>query len=188
MRMNQLKRTGQIIVLGLVGWLGGTGCVSTKQSTQVQDGEQLVSSIPVIGQREYVTVLPQEYRYRARIDTGATTCSISALDIERFERDGEKWVRFRFPLPSKDPKAPLKKSDVQEYPISRDVNIKRHGAADQIRPAIKLHVTLGSFDGRIEFTLTDRSKYEFPVLVGRNLLTGNALVDVSQSYVAEDKK
>ena len=188
MRTKRLKRIGRIIVLSLVGWLGGTGCVSSKQGSQVRDGEQLVSSIPVIGQKEYVTVLPQEYRYRARIDTGATTCSISALDIERFERDGEKWVRFRFPLPSKDSKAPLKKSDWQEYPISRDVSIKRHGAADQIRPAIKLKVRLGTFEGRIEFTLTDRSKYEFPVLVGRNLLAGNALVDVSQSYVAEGKK
>ncbi len=174
--------------IGIVGLtlFFGTGCISKDRNSVVQDDVLEAPAIQVIGQAEYVTVLPQGYRYRARIDTGATTSSISALDIERFERDGEKWVRFRLPLPSDDLKAELKKSDVQEYRVTRDANIKRHGAEDQIRPTIKLKVQLGSFVGQIEFTLTDRTKYEFPILVGRNLLDGNAIVDVSLSYAAEE--
>jgi len=178
---------GRIFMLGAVALLCGTGCFSNGRKITVSTDADQAASIQVIGQSEYMMVLPQEYRYRARIDTGATTCSISALDIERFERDGEKWVRFRLPLPSAGSKGKLEKSDVQEYPLTREVNIKRHGADDQIRPAIKLNIRLGTFEGRIEFTLTDRTKYEFPVLVGRNLLDGNAVVDVSLAYVAEEK-
>ena len=33
---------------------------------------------------------------------------------------------------------------------------------------------------KVEFSLTDRSDFEYPVLVGRNLLTKGYLVDVSQ--------
>jgi hypothetical protein len=121
-----------------------------------------------------------------------------ALDIERFERDGKEWVRFRMPLPSDNSasdakkgdvkKGDLKKSDVMAYPVSRIANIKRHGAKDQIRPAVNLRVELGTFKGLVEFTLTDRTKYEFPMLVGRNLLEGSSVVDVSKSYSAGGAK
>jgi len=177
----------RIFALGAVALLCGTGCFSNARKIAVSADADQSTSVQVIGQAEYLTVLPLDFRYHARIDTGATTCSISALDIERFERDGKKWVRFRLPLPDATSKEKLKKSDVLEYPLTREVNIKRHGAPDQIRPAVKLNVRLGAFEGRIEFTLTDRTKYEFPVLVGRNLLDGNAVVDVSQSYVTGGK-
>ena len=34
-----------------------------------------------------------------------------------------------------------------------------------------------------EFTLTDRSKFEYPVLVGRNIINGIAAVDPSRRNV-----
>lgn len=173
----------QLLIIGAVG-LFSVGCETTEQQQTVQESESGIGRMEVIGQAEYVTVLPVNYTYRARIDSGATTCSMSALDIEQFERDGEKWVRFRLPVPAKKDGESLQKSDPLEYPISRIANIKRHGAEDQVRPAVKMTVRLGSFEDRVEFTLTDRTKYEFPILVGRNLLDGHAVVDVSQSYVA----
>jgi hypothetical protein len=162
-----------------------SGCKTTQPKSAVKE-VTAGDAMQRIGQAEYVTILPQNLRYRARIDSGATTCSISALDIEQFERDGKKWVRFRFPLPTDGKtEGKIKKSDIQEYPLTREVPIKRHGAPDQIRPAVKLHIQLGKFDGPVEFTLTDRTKYEYPVLIGRNMLDGHAIVDVSESYIAE---
>ena len=184
----EMKRVmlGKWMILGGVMVSCLVGCVTEKaEEDAVEKG---LHSLAVIGQAEYVTVLPQNYRYKARIDTGATTCSISALKIEPFERDGEKWVRFCLPLPGSSSDENPKLSEPLEYPITREVNIKRHGAPDQIRPAVKLRVRLGSFEGLVEFTLTDRTKYEYPVLVGRNLLEGHAVVDVSKSYVAEENK
>lgn len=163
-----------------------TGCVSNESKSMLQDSIQGIEDMQVIGQAEYVTVLPSNFTYRARMDTGATTCSISALEITQFERDGEKWVRFRLPLPGEDEEN-LKLSDPLEYPLARVASIKRHGADVQLRPVVKMKVRLGRFEERVEFTLTDRSKYEFPILVGRNLLEGNAVIDVSQSYAAETK-
>ena len=45
-----------------------------------------------------------------------------------------------------------------------------------------MRVALGSVEEVIEVTLTDRAKYTFPLLVGRNLLKGRFLVDVSREY------
>jgi len=183
-----MKIVMKLFVLVVLTMLCGAGYTFSAQKDQVQEGDELSSALPIIGQAEYLTVFPQKYRYRARIDSGATTCSMSASDIEIFERDGKKWVRFSLPLPSDNPEEKLKKGEPQEYPITRVANIKRHGAEDQMRPAVKLKVQLGKFEGRIEFTLTDRSKYEYPVLIGRNLLDGNLLIDVSHSFVAKGKK
>lgn len=50
----------------------------------------------VIGSEELVLLDDLTEKYKARIDTGATTSSLNATNIVEFERDGTKWVRFSF--------------------------------------------------------------------------------------------
>jgi hypothetical protein len=44
---------------------------------------------------------------------------------------------------------------------------------------------MGELEEIIEVTLSDRSDFEFPILIGRNFLTDNAIVDVSKQFVAQ---
>lgn len=111
----------------------------------------------------------------ARIDTGATTTSINAINIKGFERDGKKWVMFDLV----DAKGNL---HTKKYPVSRMVNIKRHGTKDQTRFVIKLRINISSSSQLIEVSLTNRSKFNYPILIGRNFLNGIAVVDVSKKY------
>ncbi len=145
--------------------------VHKKQSIKETD-----NTTYIVGQTEKVALTQKKFVYKARIDTGATTCSANATDIVEFVRDGKKWVRFNMI----DPKT--KKKVQFEKRLSRTVPIKRHGAKDQIRKAVKLPIELGEIHDVVEFTLTDRSKFEYPILIGRNFLAGNAIVDCNRKY------
>ncbi len=135
------------------------------------------SSLATIGAVETVVLLKTEHRVQleARIDTGAETSSITAKNIEEFERDGKPWVRFT--IEHKDQKTTM------SAPLVRTVEIKRHGAEGVKRPVVRLQIAMGKIRSNTEFSLTDRSKFEYPVLIGRSFLKGVAIVDVAGDHL-----
>jgi len=140
---------------------------TVKQDKQ-EKSEELMEDRVIIGAVELVQVVPIGVTKEARIDTGATTTSIDAQDIVLFERDGKKWVKFKFA--GKE----IKKKMVDI------VNIKRHGAEDVKRPSIMIRLALGDVTRNVKVTLADRSKFTYPILIGRNFLKDMFIVDVSK--------
>ncbi len=135
----------------------------------------------VVGETERVTIEPQGLRYHARIDTGASLSTLHATHLTYFERDGERWIRFQIDHPQADKSVTLEKPVVRKVVI-RDVKsseLLARDAADR-RPVIKLTIALGPLRRLVEVTLTDRSRMEYPVLIGRNFLLDSAIVDVSR--------
>ena len=137
----------------------------------------LPSGLVLIGETEYVTVVPAKLRLAARIDTGATTSSIGAYDIHPFERDGKKWVRFTVRVPAGG------KSAVIKAPVRRTIGVKQHGAPAQKRLVVSLPIVMGPLTARTDFSLADRSTFKYPLLIGRSFLRGRAVVDVNQEYI-----
>lgn len=156
-------------------------------AVQLNSPDKAVQSVPdetiksasdtllVIGQAEYISFPSDNIRLKARIDTGATTSSIHATEIKEFERDGKKWVRFTLHRASGE-KVELQKA------VVRIIEVKRHGAERQRRPVVSLNAVMGPIKKVSQFSLTDRSQFEFPVLIGRSFLKATALVDVNQEY------
>lgn len=143
-----------------------------KQSAMALEVEKY--PLGIIGEVETVRLPEFKSTFEARIDTGATTCSIDASDIKNFERDGRKWVSFKIKSRTSDEQKSF------ELPVVRVVPIKRHGMPDQQRFSVMLNIKIGHLTLEREFTLTDRSEFEYPVLIGRNLLSGIAVVDVTR--------
>ncbi len=155
--------------------------VTQKAKLTTNSKEEPKSSIIIIGEAEYVYLPRTKIKLKARIDTGATTTSINALNIKSFERDGKKWVKFEL-LDEK------KKVYKRSLPIYEVIQVKRHGAEVQNRYVVKMRINLGTSSQLIRVSLTDRSKFTYPVLVGRNLLRGVAVVDVSKKYTSDPVK
>jgi hypothetical protein len=135
-----------------------------------------IAGFLIIGEIENVTFKEEKLRLKARIDTGAETSSLGIVSQQPFERDGKKWLRFSVKDPGSD------KTIEIERPLVRTAEIKRHGAEAMKRPVVKLKIMLGKVEMERQFTLTDRSQYTFPVLIGRNVLSGKYLVDVNRKF------
>ncbi|GAB6068368.1 hypothetical protein JCM13664_16870 [Methylothermus subterraneus] len=135
------------------------------------------------GWLEWVVLEPFGLKLKGKLDTGAKTSSLHAVDIEYFERDGKAWVRFK----TFDPRRKAEPVTI-ERPLIRDVRIKRHTAAYQQRPVVALDVCLDDRLVRAEFSLIDRGRFNYPVLLGRSLLKQERiLVDPAATYVLDTR-
>ncbi|TXH90010.1 MAG: ATP-dependent zinc protease [Pseudomonas sp.] len=149
-------------------------------------GQSLAAEKTVYGLNEYVSLADLDLQVAAKLDTGAKTASLSARDIERFRRDGEPWVRFYLAIDEAHEHA-------IERPLARISKIKRRagdfdpeeGKTYTARPVIELQVCMGKALEIIEVNLTDRSAFQYPLLIGSEALKRlNAIVDPSLKYAA----
>ena len=139
----------------------------------------------VLGEIERVTIDSIKQSFDARIDTGAATSSLNAVDVEEFERNGKNWVRFHLTGDNsvKDD------SNWIEAPILRYVRI-RQSTNEQTgrRAVVELWVKLGPVHQKAQFTLADRSQMTHPILLGREFIRDIAVVDVSRQYIQTETK
>jgi len=134
----------------------------------------------VVGETEPIYIADPGLVYTARIDSGATTSSLHATNIQRFERDGQPWVRFDINVPGRD------ETLTMEHEISRRARIIQSNTEDpERRIVVELPFVIGDYRDVAEFTLSDRSHLTYPVLVGRNILRDIMLIDVGQEFVTE---
>jgi len=147
---------------------------ATPQNTK--SGSTVVDKRKILGGLEYVFLDPPGINLSARIDTGAQTSSLNALDMVEFERDGKPYIKFYILDPDSGEKIEIVRR------VRGHTKIKKHKIESQRRPIVRLRVKLGDLDEHISFTLIDRSKFQQQVLVGRNFLRDLAIVDVSKEY------
>lgn len=135
----------------------------------------------MLGRAEWIGLLTLGSYFKARLDTGANTSSLSAEEITPFERDGQNWVRFRLGLDEDDVVVPAAREQEFEARIVRRVRILQ-ASGSETRPVIRLPVTLGGLEQNVEFTLNDRTHLTYPVLLGRRFMMDQAVIDVSRTY------
>ena len=132
-----------------------------------------------VGWRELVSLPDLTHaRIPAKIDTGARTSSLHATDIERFDRDGHRWVRFQLDIGGgKSEPVTL------EAPRADKRIVTSSNGEAQERFFIKTILQIGERSYPAEFSLADRSDMKFPILIGRTALRRNFLVDSGRSYL-----
>ncbi|ART78882.1 ATP-dependent zinc protease family protein [Oceanisphaera avium] len=151
---------------------------SAEKESQQRNKEETLDGKLVVGETEQVWLDIVNDDFAARIDTGATTSSLSAQDITVFERDGKPWVSFNMAHEGVDEKLQV------ETPLVRYVRIRQASADDaDRRPVVELTMRIGSFTEKTEFTLTDRSQMTYSVLLGREFLKDIAVVDIARQNV-----
>ena len=136
----------------------------------------------IAGWIEKISLVEQPLILKAKLDTGAKTSSIHAINVEQFTKNDERWVRFDLLLRDMDDK---QHTIHMETPKSRRVRIKNTDGDHDRRAVVELEIC---FDGRkhvTEFTLADRSEYIYDVLLGREFLQGIAVVDPETTFLTQ---
>ncbi len=156
-----------------------------KKSRSVQITQATISTNQlVLGEVERVTIDSVHQSFDARVDTGAATSSLNAINIEEFERNGRNWVRFQLD----EGEGAKETSQWIEAKVVRYVRIRQASNDDTERRAVvDLWIELGSIHEKAEFTLADRSMMSNPILLGREFIRDIALVDVSKAYLQSKK-
>lgn len=124
--------------------------------------------------------LPLELVLKAKMDTGADTTSLDIIRMRRYRRDGKSWVSFWVDDPKDDNRRIRFERRVVRY--SR---IKRHSGERDSRPVVGIDICLGTVTRRIEVNLVDRSEFDYPLLIGRNFMAGEIIVDPEAEHLLE---
>lgn len=135
----------------------------------------------VIGWREIVG-LPDLgiSQMGAKIDTGARTSALHADAQQVFERNGQRWVRFKAPKLKNQP------TRLIEAPIKAEREIKNTSGIPESRIVIRTLLMLGSHRWHIDVSLADRDAMTFDLIIGRTALKGRKiLVDPAHSYLSD---
>ena len=134
----------------------------------------------IIGRFEHVNFVGFIDDVPAKIDTGAYRSSVHAESIEEIKLKSGL-VKLKFTLLGHDSSRKKKVITVRSFRKRKIVSSSGH---TQTRYEVKLRISLAGRVFTTPFTLADRSKTVFPVLIGRKALNSRYLVDPSKSAIS----
>jgi hypothetical protein len=135
------------------------------------------SNQQTVGYLERVWLPDLEFALNARIDTGIQTGVLYARNIQQFERDGKRWVKFDVPNPMTEEPRTLEQKLTRTLALSSGEEATRH-------PVVKLGIVVGRLNQTAEFVLYDRNYKTYQLKIGRSILRDVMLVDVSKKNIA----
>nr|WP_299469779.1 RimK/LysX family protein [uncultured Gimesia sp.] len=144
-----------------------------------QNNTRKKSGLPVIGWREWVK-LPDlgVTSIKVKVDTGARSSSLHAYDLHEFERDSEKWIRFKVhPVQRETDEFVVAEAKIFEFRSVRSSSGKA-----TLRPVIVTNIELLGVTWLVELTLANRDEMGFRMLLGREAFRQRFLVDSGKSY------
>lgn len=133
----------------------------------------------VLGRVEWVTFVSNSMKLRARVDSGAQTSSMHAVNVVEKQIEGKDYVQFE----SEDFQG---KNHVFLKEVVKTARVRSSNGDLSKRYVVKMKISLGARQHNINVNLNDREKLDYNFLIGRNLLMGNYIVDVSQSQLLEE--
>jgi hypothetical protein len=143
------------------------------------------TELPVIGWREWVALpdlgIPA---IKAKVDTGARSSTLHAVDIELFRRGETHMVRFKV------------------YPFQRDRSgavtaeavllgrrlVRSSSGQEEFRPIIRTSIDVMGRTWPIYLTLARRGAMGFRMLLGRRAVRRKFLLDPGHSFLAGKAK
>ena len=144
----------------------------------------------IYGYIEKATLTQKDLTLSAKLDTGAKTASLNATKIHEIHKHGKTYLSFV---------VPSKEGDVAfECEYVGKVKIKMRTGEHQInallrknvqRPVVLMSIRLNNTEKIIRVNLTNRSRFIYPLLLGREaLIAFDGVIDPSKKFTHLDLK
>ena len=133
----------------------------------------------ILGWEEWVA-LPELglLAIKAKVDTGARTSALHAFFVEPVHVEGVAMVRFGVhPIPRRDDVEIICTARVKDQREVTSSNGEREN-----RFVIETPIRIGQREWPIEVTLTNRNAMAYRMLIGRQAITEDILVDPASSF------
>jgi len=183
MNLNARAVVGLLLLLAFAG-LGGkftsVPIASTllAQSESEKVAKRILGPVATIGEGE------TDIQFLARVDTGATTCSLHAaekrvIDGSKYMEDNlGKTIRFRIENRTGESKW-LRRTIVEIRKI-------RTSEGEETRYLVPMTLLCNDVQREVLVSLNDRSRMSYAMLLGRNFLAGEFVVDVTDAEKSLD--
>lgn len=120
----------------------------------------------------------------AKVDTGAYTSAINCSRVKVSTVNGQRELTF-YLSGSKIHERKARRFKTSDFRLKK---IKSSNGHMEERYVIKTVAIIYGKKIRMEFSLSDRSNMKFPILLGRKMLTGRFIVDVSKKNLSYKEK
>jgi hypothetical protein len=134
--------------------------------------------IRLIGATALVTEVSTGVPLPARVDTGATCCSIHCEELEIKDADPDPKVNIGKPIRFLIQHGDKGKGEWVEAKIIDHVRVRTSEREDE-RYKVRLKLRFEDVEKKVLVTLNDREQMKYPLLLGRNFLRDDFLVNVS---------
>lgn len=136
----------------------------------------------IIGRAEYIDIVGVSLGVPAKVDTGAFRSAVHATGIKEITKDdGTKVLRFTL---FGHKCAPVKRRmEVSRYD---KISVRSSNGKVESRYEVTLRVKIGPKVFDTSFTLANRSKNVYSILVGRKALKGRFVIDPSKASVTRN--
>ena len=110
---------------------------------------------------------------KCRVDSGAKTSALHAVNITPFKKNGVSWIKFDVHPLQNDEETTIN----CESPVYDKRKVKSSSGNSELRFVIKTTLSITEETWDIEVTLTNRDNMGYRMLLGREAMIGKMLVD-----------
>lgn len=116
---------------------------------------------------------------KARVDSGAKTSALHAINIAPFIKNDSNWVKFDINPIQNNIKTVI---HCEAQLVDKRI-VKSSSGFREHRYVIQTSISIDNTHWPVEITLTNRDSMGFRMLLGREAMNGRILVDPSQKYL-----
>jgi hypothetical protein len=143
----------------------------------------------IYGYVEKVTLLGKNLSLPAKLDTGAKSASLNAINIREIDINGVPFLRFT--VPTKTGEVLFECEYIGKVKIKAragESSTSRAKPGILSRPIVLMHLQLGNKARAIQVNLTNRKRFIYPLLLGRDAIKDfDGIIDPALSFTLKSK-